>query len=229
MKNTIVYILVLLFIANGAMAQKGAFTDNTDNDPKAKALLDKLKTKYDKYLALEIAVKLTIEIPDSDAEVIEGKMVQSGEKYRIEMGDHIIISDGKELWTVMKQNQVVQLSNADEKDEDEESIVMSPKDLMNIYDSGDYIYALTNEAKEDGRVIQQIEFKPTDGDSEYFKMRLTVDKEKKTIARIKIFSKDGSRYTLAINKMRTNKIYDSTYFKYDKSICPECEIEDVKM
>ncbi|MGK0389727.1 MAG: outer membrane lipoprotein-sorting protein [Maribacter sp.] len=229
MKNTIVYILVFLFIANGAIAQKGTFTDNADNDPTAKALLDKLKAKYDKYLAMEIAVILTIEIPDSDAEVIEGKMVQSGEKYRIEMGEHIIISDGKDLWTVMKQNEVVQLSNAAEKDEDEESIMMSPKDLMNIYDSGDYIYALTNEAKEDGRVIQQIEFKPIDEDSEYFKMRLTVDKEKQAIARIKIFSKDGSRYTLAINKMRTNKIYDSTYFQYDKSICPECEIEDVKM
>ena len=229
MKNTIAYILVFLFIANGAIAQKGTFTDNTDNDPKAKALLDKLKAKYDKYLALEIAVTLTIEIPDSDAEVIEGKMVQSGEKYRIEMGDHIIISDGKDLWTVMKQNEVVQLSNADEKDEDEESIIMSPKDLMNIYDSGDYIYAITNEAKEDGKVIQQIEFKPTDEDSEYFKMRLTVDKDKNTIARIKIFSKDGSRYTLAINKMRTNKIYDSAYFQYDKSICPECVLENVKM
>lgn len=227
MKNTI-YVIMFLFMANGAIAQKGTFTDNTDNDPKAKALLDKLKAKYDKYLALEVGVTLTIEIPDSDAEVIEGKMVQSGEKYRIEMGDHVIISDGEDLWTVMKQNEVVQLSDAEES-EDEESLMMSPKDLMNIYDSGDYIYAITNEAKENGKVIQQIEFKPTDDDSEYFKMRLTVDKDKQTIARIKIFSKDGSRYTLAINKMRSNKIYDSSYFKYDKSICPECEIENVKM
>lgn len=229
MKNTIAYILAMLFIVNGAMAQKGTFTDSTDNDPKAKALLDRLKAKYDKYLALEVGVTLTIEIPDSDAEVIEGKMVQSGEKYRIEMGDHVILSDGKNLWTVMKQNEVVQLSDADEQDDEEENIMMSPKDLMNIYDSGDYIYALTNEARENGKVIQQVEFKPTDEDSEYFKMRLTVDKEKQTIARIKIFSKDGSRYTLTINKMRSNKIYDSSYFKYDKSICPECDVEDVRM
>lgn len=228
MKHLIIYTLSLFFVVNGLTAQKGTFTDSTDNDPKATAVLDKLKAKYDGYLALEANVTLTIEIPESDKEVIEGKMTQSGEKYRIEMGDNIIISDGKSVWTVMKANEVVQLSNVTEEDEDEENIMMSPKDLLKIYENGDYIYALTNEEMEKGRAIQQIEFKPTDEDSEYFKIRLTVDKEKKTIARIKIFARDGSRYTLQINKIRTNKIYDSAYFKYDKSICPDCEIEDVR-
>ncbi len=219
MKNLMFIMLALVIGATGVQAQDQA---------KAKSILDKLKAKYDRYLALEIGVGLTIEVPESDPEVLDGKMVQSGDKYRIEMGDNIIISDGESIWTVMKDNDVVQWSDVEEMEEGSDAM-MSPKDLLRMYENGEFSYALTNEAREDGEVIQQIEFKPKDEDSEYFKMRLTVNKDDESIKRIKVFSRDGSRYTLEVKRIRANKIYDSSYFEYDKSICPTCEIEDIRL
>ena len=45
--------------------------------------------------------------------------------------------------------------------------ISSPKDLMRAYEWDNYIYVLVNEFSEKGRIVQQIEFKPTDRDSDY--------------------------------------------------------------
>ncbi len=221
----------MVFLSVSLVAQKekeNQFTTKGEYDPAAKSILDKLKSKYDTYKALEVDVDLEIEIPESDKQTIKGKMVQSGDKYRMEMGDHIILSDGTSVWTVMKDNEEVQLTDAESMEEEEDNLMMSPKDLLSIYEKGDYVYAYTNELNIKGKLTQQIEFKPIDTESEYFKIRINVDKKAQLISSIKIFSKDGSRYTLTINDIEANKIYDSQFFRYEDSICPGCEVEDLR-
>ncbi len=221
-----------MILATGTLvAQKekeGQFTKKGEFDPAAKAILDKLKAKYDTFLSLEVEVDLEIEIPESDKQSLSGKMIQSGDKYRMEWGDNVILSDGENLWTILKDAEEVQLSDAESPDGEDENILMSPKDLLNIYEKGDYVYAFTNEVLAKGKLIQHIEFKPIDKDSEYFKIRINVDKKGQLIESIKIFSKDGSRYTLTIKNIRTNKMYESKIFRYDDSICPGCRVEDLR-
>ncbi len=224
-------ICLSLFMMGSLVAQeesKGQFTTKGEYDPAARKVLDQLKAKYDTFKALEVDVTLKIEIPESDVQIQKGKMVQTGDKYRIEMGDNIILSDGETVWTIMKDAEEVQITDAEPLEDEEESIMMSPKDLMGIYENGEYVYALTNEVRREGKLLQQIEFKPIDPDSEYFKIRINVDKKNQIIDSIKIFSKDGSRYTLTIDDFSPNKIYETKYFKFSDELCEGCSLEDLR-
>ena len=226
MKLKRAFLLTILFaLGLTAIAQpRQDFTKSADSDPAAKAVLDKVKTKYEAYQTLEAEFTLTIEIPEQPKETQAGKLIQKGDQYRLDLQDQAVISDGQSVWLYLKKNQEVQINDAEP--EDGESL--SPKDLLRIYETEDFVYALTNEFVEDGRTVQQIEFKPLSDDSEYAKIRLTVDKSNSTVKRIETFAKDGARYTLEMDKFTPNKAYPASTFAWSKSECPDCYVEDLR-
>jgi len=88
---------------------------------------------------------------------------------------------------------------------------------------------IPEQAMETRKVIQQIEFKPLDRDSEYSKMRLTLVKGSKQLKRVKIFAKDGSRFTMTVNKLESNKEYAASTFEFDSKAYPDIYIEDLRL
>ncbi len=225
MKNLMLILLCTVF-AFSCFAQDNDFT--SESDPKATALLKKISEEYKALKSMEVNFSLTIEIPEADVEVQEGKMAQQGDKYRMQMGGREIISNGSKLWLYMEDRNEVQINDIDE-DEDAESI-MSPNDLFNMYEKGEYIYALSAEFTEAGKTVQQVEFKPVDKYSEYTKLRLTIEKKGSKVKRMKVFGKDGSRYTLTIDKLLKDKAFAETYFVFNKSEYPEgVRINDMSM
>jgi outer membrane lipoprotein carrier protein len=224
MKNLLLYTL-LLSIPFVGFAQNNQYVKAADSDPAARKVLEKVKKKYDAYKTLEADFTLTLEFPEQPVEEQKGKLIQQGEKYRLTLASQSIISDGASVWLYLKDNQEVQINSVEEDGED----ILSPKDLLRVYEQEDYVYALTNEFVEDGKAVQQIEFKPVSDDSEYSKLRLTVDRNNQDILRIKAFAKDGSRFTLALNKMTPNKSFPAATFEWNKSECPDCYVEDLRI
>jgi len=223
MKN----ILVLLVTLSLSIACFGQTTKEV-SDPEAKAILEKMRTKHEAYKSVAADFTLTIEIPEEDKEVQKGSISQAGEKYRLDLEHQAVYSDGTSLWLFMKNNNEVQINDVDEFEE-EDGELLSPQDLLRIYEKEDFIYHLINEDIENGRAIQQIEFKPTDRDSEYSKMRVTIDRKKLEIVRIKAFSKDGSRYTMEVNKFTPNQPYKDADFVFDPSKYPDIFVEDLRI
>lgn len=195
-------------------------------DPKAKAILDKISSQLEGYKSLEMDFELAIEFQGMPAEKQKGKIIQQGKKYFVDMDIQSVYSDGKSLWLYMKKNKEVQWNDADAA---AESGFMDPTSLINLYKTGEYGYAITGEKVEDGKTIQSIEFKPLDRDSPYSKMRLIVLKGSNTVKSMKVFSKDGSSYTLNINNIKPNLDYPANTFVFDKSKFPGVHIEDLRM
>lgn len=195
-------------------------------DPKAKAILDKISGQLEAYKTVEMDFEFNIEFPGQKAEIQKGKIIQAGDKYFVDMKMQSIYSDGESLWIHLKNNNEVQWNNADEATA---GGFMDPTSLINMYKTGEYAYAITNEAKEDNETIQQIEFKPLDDASPFSKMRLTLVKGKNEVKRMKVFSKDGSNYTMNISDIKSNKEYASETFVFDKSKFPGVHVEDLRM
>ncbi|MEZ4961045.1 MAG: outer membrane lipoprotein carrier protein LolA [Saprospiraceae bacterium] len=203
------------------------FTKKEDSDPKAKEMLEKMRKKYEAFKTLEAEFSLDIEVPTQPVMKQKGKLVQQGNQYRLNLGDRTMVSDGKSVWLYLQKNNEVQINDVD--DEPEAGSISSPKDLLKAYEWNDYIYALTNEFSENGKLVQQIEFKPTLRDAEYSKIRVTLDKKTSDILSIKSFGKDGSRYTLTVDKLTPNKQVNASTFTFSKSECPSCHFEDLRM
>jgi len=225
MKNLMAILFAISFTTVG-FAQKQDFTKSGDSDPVAKHILDKISNKYEAYKSIEASFTISIEIPEEEPEVQKGSMKTEGDKFNVDIGDYNMISDGKDFWVHMKRNKEVQLNDATTIEEEED--LLNPKDFFNIHKKGDYLYALVNENFEDGKAIQQIEFKPLDDESEYSKIRMTIEKKTNTVSRIKVFSKDGSRYVLKIDKLTSNKTFALTDFQFDKSKHPGVHVEDLR-
>ncbi len=220
-------VFICLFLTVSMNAQPTAKVSQQDtSDPKAKVILDRIRKQYDAYSAIEAAFTLSIEIPEQTKKTQKGKIVQQGKKYFLELPDQQIFCDGATVWYYLRNNNEVQINNADA---DDQEALLTPKDLLKVYQRNDYLYALTGEGTENGKLVQWIEFKPTNRNSEYSKLRLAVDKATQAIVSIKAFSRDGSRYTLTINSLTPNKAYASTYFSFNKSKYPGVHVEDLRI
>ena len=222
MKN-IFQVFALLLFTVAAMGQ--SMTSAEESDPAAKKILDKLKIEYDTYKSMEVNFDLIMELPGQEAETQKGKVIQQDEMYFMNMTDRAIYSNTEFVWLHIKKNNEVQINDADMGDEEN---MLSPKDMLKLYESGEYVYIITAEPLLDGKKVTQIEFKPLDRDSEFSKMVLYVDKKTKEMAQMKVFSKDGSRYTLKINDIVANKKYGLETFTFDASKFPGIHIEDLR-
>lgn len=223
MKNFLFSLVTLILFSLNVQAQD--YTKSADNDPAAKAILDKIKARFETFKTVSADFSLEIEIPQMDAEVQKGKLWQAGEKYRAELNNRSIISDGETVWVYLGNNKEVQINCA--SDFGSEGI-MSPKDILNVYEKDEYLYYLSNEFKENNRIIQQIEFKPVDRESEYAKLRLTIDQKTQDVVRMKIFAKDGSRFTLKMDNWVANEKIAADKFIWQQSECADCYVEDLR-
>jgi outer membrane lipoprotein carrier protein len=197
-----------------------------DNDPKAKALLDKVKKQYEGYSALVSIFKLEMTFAEqSKPEVQTGKFYQQGDKYRFDNGKDFIISDGKLVW--QKSNNTVLITNANRKSNS--GSMMSPKDLMKIYEKPDYTYAITGERVENwSKKATVITFKPNNRRSDYTKIEVVVDQKTNYVVSIKVFERDQSHYKLNLDLPVVNTIQDGALFTFDKSKYANVKIEDMR-
>ena len=222
MKYLLSLLAFLLFLSVGKSQSKSA----PIFDPAAKTVLDKISSELESYSSVEMEFDFEISFAGQQPEVQAGLIIQEGEKYFVDMPVQSIYCDGSSLWINLKNNKEVQLNNAEIA---AEGGFMDPTALINMYKTGDFEYAISGEVNEEGKTIQQIEFKPIDSASPYSKLRLSIYKGKNEVKRMIVFSKDGSRYTMNIRKITANKTYPASIFVFDKSKHPGVHVEDLRI
>lgn len=212
-----------------AQEEENRFTNSGDSDPAAIEILDELKVKYESFESLEMNFSIEIDLPEEEEHIIQkGTLAQSGDKFRLDMEDKSVISNGEMLWFHLKNNNEVQINNASMLEEDSDDI-FSPNNLMKLYESDDFIFVLSQEYKEGGETFIQIECKPVDKENEFSKMRMTINKNKKELLSVKAFSKDGSRYTFSCEDLDYDKIFDASHFNFDPTAFPDIYVEDLRI
>lgn len=222
MKELLVLIVAVCF--SSTIIAQNTLSKAEDSDPQATALLKKVKQKYESFASLEMDFSISIKLAEQPEEIQQGKLAQQGESYRLDIQGQTIFFDGQTVWLYLKSLNEVQIMDANFEEEG----VLSPKDLLQIYESDDYVYALTNRLKRGNRLLQQIEFKPLNKDFDYTKLRVSIDQNTNEIAMIEAFARDASKYTLKVNQLTPNKSFDANYFKFDAADYPDVYVEDLR-
>ncbi len=227
MRKQISFLVLITFWGLTATGQNTQYVKASESDPEAKTILDKLRKKYDGYQSLEAAFKLEIELPEKDKEVQKGKIARQGAKYWLELPAQSVLSDGKALWMILHGNKEVQINDLPDPEETAGSL-LTPESIFNFYQKGEFVYQLLNEYSKGGVVVQEVEFKPLDKNSEYAKLRMEVNKGKNEIMSVKAFARDGSRYTFSIEQFTPNKSFAANYFSFDKNKYQGYHLEDLR-
>jgi outer membrane lipoprotein-sorting protein len=209
-----------------AYGQSAAKAGANTRDPKAKAILDKIKKQFDGYKTMEARFEIELELPNRPSEVQKGNLVRDGKKYAVKLNDQEIYADGKTVWVYMKKNKEVQIMDMDD---DGPAAFISPDQLLSVYDKNELFYEIAEERKVSGNTYVDIDCKPVSKYADYAKMRITIDKTNNKLLSLRVFSKDGTRYTLKLMSITGNKKYDPGIFVFNPKAFPGVHIEDLRM
>ncbi|MCB0661171.1 MAG: outer membrane lipoprotein carrier protein LolA [Saprospiraceae bacterium] len=218
------FISVFTFLALTGWAQ----TPKTVRveDPKAKEVFEKVRDRYEAYKTLTVNFSIEIQIPQNPPINQTGTLLQQGKKYKLDLPDQMLMSDGNDLWLFRKEAKEVLINDIDEGDDS----VLSPIDLLKIYERDDFEYALVNEFKDkSNRTVQQIELKPNAKDADYSKIRIEINKADAAILGMMAFFKDGVRYKVVLDKETPNKSFSASTFAFDASQFPDVRVEDLRL
>ncbi len=199
-------------------------------DEAAKRDLRALREAYEAGGELDADVTLTIEFPEQPEEIQRGHISQSGERYRVEFDQQVVISDGETVWLYMPDNREVQVYDAEEAaGTSSGGSFIRPQDFLTIYENDGFEYAYAAEPDSLVGTQRQIEFKPLDRDSEYSKVRLTYDPASEQVDRVKIFNKDGSKFTLSLAAVNAEPTFEDGLFSFSESEFPGVRVEDMRL
>lgn len=192
-------------------------------DKKAKDILNGVSSKYRSYKSMKADFSYTLENPTAKIKETQvGTLLLSGAKYRLGISGQEVISDGKTIWTYMKEAKEVQINEVDPTDDG-----IKPSEIFTMYEKG-FIYKFVDEKSVAGKVQQNLELTPTDKTKNFFKIKLTIDKSSKQIVKSVIFEKTGNRYTYAIKSFTPNFAVNASTFTFDAKKYPGVEVVDLR-
>ena len=223
MKKLLFYTLFLLTTTH-AFAQK---------DAAAKSILKQVSQKYRSYNVIKSDFTFTVDNQQANVkETRNGTLITQSKanKYKVDIYatgsqsdvDQEIISDGKNQWTYLKKDKEVQLTEADNSDQS-----FNPAKIFTIYEHG-YKYYYSGDQKIGSKIYQVIELSPDDEKSQFFKIKLTIDKVKKQIYNALIFDKSGAHYNYALRSLTPMANAPAGTFTFDTKAHPGVEVVNLK-
>ena len=216
MKN----IMVLLLVFTGM-----TYTSFAQSDAKATAILQAMSKKYKTYAIVKADFTITANNPKANINQTDKGVLYvkaNANKYKMVMQDRDLISDGKNQWTHLKQDQEVQLSAVD-NDPD----ALNPAQIFTIYEKG-FKAKYAGESKVGSKVYQLIDLTPTDAKKTYNKVRLTVDKNTLQMTKAVIYEKNGTTYSYNVKSFVPNVKLPESTFTFDAKKYPGVEVVDLR-
>lgn len=207
MKNFLL-TAIIAFMAIGASAQ-------TD---KARTILDDVSAKTKAYKAIKIDFTYSMENPGQNInESFTGTLFSKGDSYKLLFSGQEVISDGKTVWTYLKDANEVQVNEATN---DEDSF--TPTNLLSSYTENFKAKLFSEDAKQ-----YVIELTPVQKKN-FNKVKVVIDKSKKVLNSLAIFDKNGSTYTYSVNKFDTNMPLSDSMFTFKAADHPGVDIIDMR-
>jgi outer membrane lipoprotein carrier protein len=202
--------LFLLIFSGTANAQKNS----------ARALLKKTLDKMSSYKNFEAGLSYSM---DNQANNIHekktGTIYVEGDKFRIALLGQIIISDGKNMWTIIKDSKEVMLSALDPDDPSN----VSPTKILKEYSDYDAKFDKNSSKGNLKTLLLTSKKKAT-----FNKVTITVDASKYLVKKFSLYDNDGNVFTYDIYHFKANVNFPKGTFTYDPKQFPGYELEDMR-
>lgn len=207
------FTLLLLLIAVAA---------NSQTSLKAKTLLDKVAGSMNAAKSLQFGFSYILENQQEKIrQETEGTVTVAQEKYRLNMTDVLQLFDGKQLYTVVPDNEEITISSPEEAEE----VGINPSELLYFYTEG-YDYHWDIEQNVQGRKIQFVKLIPTQEDPNVDYLLLGIDVRDSSIYRLIEIGKNTTRTTLTLRNLVRDIPLPDNFFIFDASQYPDYFINE---
>jgi hypothetical protein len=209
------YLLLLSFVlfSYNSVAQ-------ISSDPAAKVLLDEVSATTDALEAIHIVFEYHLNnSAENIQETAAGELTLKDNQYILSFMGIEQMSDGENVWTIMTDDEEVQISEIDLDDEG----ALTPSNLLKMYEKG-FIYQMREKVGN----LQMIELLPENPDDvDYIKIHLVIDTKTHQIKNLKQFGKDATQSEYIINNFAPSIIEDAAFI-FNETDYPDFEIIDLR-
>lgn len=189
------------------------------NDKKATAILDEVSARTKAYKTIKIDFTYAMDnTKEKIHDKFKGTLISKGDKYKLTAAGQDVISDGKTVWTYLRDAKEVQINNVGEDDD-----AFTPTKLLSGY-SEDFKSKFIEEKGN----TQVIELYPLKKGKTFTKVRLTIDKNKKQISRFVIYDRSGSTFSYIVNSFVADQSISDNVFSFNKADHPGVEMNDMR-
>ena len=148
-----------------------------------------------------------------------GTILVEGDKFRIEIMGQIIISDGKDMWTVIKDSKEVMLSTLDPTDPSN----VSPTKILEEYSD----YKAKFERGQRKRTLKTL-LLTSKKKATFDKVTIVIDASRFLVKRFSLYDNDGNVFTYDIYNFKANINFPKGTFTYNPKKFPGYELEDMR-
>jgi outer membrane lipoprotein-sorting protein len=213
-KSCIVFFMlvapVLLFAQDRPFEQKG------------EELLKEAARKIKGFSSMRIEFISKIENESQNmSEEMKGTLITKGEKYRMEVGDNLFISDGETLWSYMGMNDEVHINSVEDTDGG-----MTPTSILEGFETG-FRSKFIRQERHNGRLVDVIDLLPT-GPQAFYKYRVALDASTRMIVYTSAYDRHGGVYTYELTRIDQNPRVNDNLFTFDTKQYPGLEIIDLR-
>lgn len=196
---------------------------SAQNLEEAKAILDKMSKKYKAMSAFKATFswELSSQV-ESIEESFKGEVTVKDNKYRLDLGDQEIFNDQRTVWTYLKEENEVTIT---EYEPDPEELTITQ--MYSIYEKG-YKYLYLGEETIDGIAYNVIDLTPEDRELSFFRIQLRISKDDSIIKSWKIFERNGRIYTYKIDDFKANIEVSDQDFVFSEAKHPDVEVVDLR-
>ena len=188
-----------------------AFTAMQAQD--AKSMLRDVSAKAKSYDNILIDFKYTLENTKENVnQETRGDVTLDGDKYVLNMLGTTRIFNGKEIYTIVPEDEEVTIANYNAQDDKE----ITPSKMLTFYEKG-YNAKMDVSQTVKGRNIQYIKLTPIDSKAEIKDILLGIDTQTKHIYKLIQTDAKGTKFTLTVNSFKTNQPLSKTLFTFDEN------------
>ena len=201
-----------VFLTLNALGQK---------DPEAIKILDKFSVQALAAPSVSMSFKLvTIDQMKNKNDTLEGSIILSKDKYKLDLTDNLIWFNGETSWSYLPAENEVTIAKADKKDN---SFQNRPSAIFSMYKNG-YKIRLIEERTES----YIIDLYPEDIKSDLQRIRLAIGKPDPELISLEYKKKDGITTTLYVSEYNLNIKPESEMFVFQPGKYKGVEVIDVR-
>lgn len=225
------YALPLLALPFTALLQQ---SQPEPVDDAAKAILDRVKAKYDAYSTMTINFEQHIMPSEGQKQVINAKLYIKGDKFRLEYPDQWIICNTETYWIVLLDTNGLPTEATASTYDDASEDVIQPSDVFRLYEK-DFKFAMNDppigeKKMADGSVQKYdiIRFAPLSHEVFYHTIKLYVSQADQSIERAIVIDKEQNQLMFKIKSLIPNTTISDTRFTFDHTKYPKIVFNDLR-
>lgn len=192
----------------------------------AHALLDRMSEQARTYDSVLATYTSTLTDHANDMEMTqEGAIEIEGEKYYLDLGDYVVISDGQTVWTYETAINECYVDDAEELAEDG----MDPSKLFTIWED-DFRSEWRGTTTVDSRQVAQIHLYPNSTeDKSYHTIQLYIDESALELVRAVVKGREGTDVQYDVHTFTPNAAVNSGRFTFNANNYPGVEVIDNRL